>query len=318
VAADGRLEREAEAAASDAAAARSIAPAALDAPLLQRDLATPEPSTSAQAQLDLTDAQIRDAIRYNSQRYDEPNIRLIQNILGGPVTGRWTRENIIAIAATQEQYGLKKDGKVGSDTFDFIVQEQTREGAGTEAKDCLTMFSVVWHPDEWAATPGPGGATQIRGHHVVEARFSSRCNCSEFQYRQFISGVAGVTRAAGGVRVDMAGSFAHVPGGRLPAVMREDGMTHCPGTNYGHRQQPGQPSTTTACGENQYRDAGGTPNQADGCVYRGEDFPQLTVRGLNTGDVTDLLIQFRGEIQRGGRVIATRTWTDVDELVTTP
>jgi len=76
--------------------------------------------------------------------------------------------------------------------------------------------------------------------------------------------------------------------------------------------------TTTTCGENQYRDADGTPNQADGCLYRGEDFPVLTVRGLDKGDATDLLIQFRGEIQRNGRTVATRSWTDIDETIITP
>ena len=314
---DSSLERQAAGASVDLARSRAVRPAADAATRLQRDLATPEPSPPALAQPDLTDAQIREAIRFNNQRYDAANIRLIQSILGGPVTGSWTRANIEAIAATQEQYGLKKDGKVGPDTFEFIVQEQTREGAGTETEKCLTMFSVVWHPDETAATPGPGGATQIRGHHVVEARFSSRCNCAEFQYRQFISGIAGVTRAAG-ARVDMATSFPHIPGGRLPAVMREDGMTHCRGANYGHREQPGQAATTTACGENQYRDADGTPNQADGCLYRGEDFPVLTVRGLDKGDATDLLVQFRGEIQRNGRTVATRSWTDIDETIITP
>jgi hypothetical protein len=316
--ADGSLEREAASASVDPARARAVRPAADAGVRLQRDLATPEPSPPAPAQPDLTDAQIREAIRFNNQRYDAANIRLIQGILGGPVTGRWTRENIEAIAATQEQHGLKKDGKVGPDTFEFIVQEQTLEGAGTETEKCLTMFSVVWHPDEWAATPGPGGATQIKGHHVVEARFSSRCNCAEFQYRQFISGVAGVTRAAGGARVDMASSFPHIPGGRLPAVTREDGMAQCRGTNYGHREQPGQATTTTTCGENQYRDADGTLNQADGCLYRGEDFPVLTVRGLDKGDATDLLIQFRGEIQRNGRTVSTRSWTDIDETIVTP
>jgi hypothetical protein len=315
---DSRLERDAEAAGVDFDRARSVAPADLGGPLLQRDLATPELSPAAPVQAELTEAQIREAIRFNYQRYDRRNTRLIQNILGGPVTGDWTRANILAIAATQEQYGLKKDGKVGPDTFDFIVREQRLEGAGTRTEDCLTMFNVVWQPDRWAATPGPNGTTQIRGQHVIEARFSDRCNCADFEYRQFIVGVAGVTRAAGGARIDVAHMFSHVPGGRLPPVLREDGMTQCAGVNYGHRRQPGQASTTTTCGQNQYQDANGTPNQASGCVYRGEDFPQLTVSGLNTGDQTDLWIQFQGEIRRNGRTIATRTWTDIDATVTTP
>jgi hypothetical protein len=112
---------------------------------------------------------------------------VIQNILGGPVTGYWARENILAIAATQEEYGLGKDGKIGPDTFRFIVREQELESVGTATEGCLTMFRADVHPVQ-IPTPGPGGTTRIRGHHVVEAQFSSRCNCSEFQYRQFVAG----------------------------------------------------------------------------------------------------------------------------------
>ena len=135
---------------------------------------------------------------------------------------------------------------------------------------------------------------EIRGHHVVDAQFSSRCDCSEFQYRQFISGVA--TGSRGGVSQDLSTSFRNIPGGRLPITSREDGMTHCAGINYGHRDQPSQDSTTTRCGENRYMDDAGTTDQANGCMYRGEDFPKITVNGLNSGDDVDLLVEFRGEI----------------------
>jgi len=283
---------------------------------IQRDLATPEPEVLPEAQPDLTDAQIREAIRFNSQFYDEANTRLIQGILGGPVTGRWTADNIRAIAATQERFGLKKDGKVGPDTFRFIVREQELEGVGTETENCLAAFRVVFHPVETASTAGPGGATRIRGHHVVEAEFSSRCNCSEFQYRQFIAGVA--TGSRGATTQDLSTLFGNIPGGRLPITMQEDGNTTCPAQNYGHREQPAQDRTTTRCGENRYKDDTGATDQANGCFYRGEDFPQTTVSSLNTGDVVDLLVQFRGEIQRNGRTIQTKNWTDIDTSVTTP
>ncbi len=285
---------------------------------VQRDLATPEPTPAPAAQSALTEAQISEAIRFNRSRYDTANTRLIQSILGGPVTGQWTRDNILAIAATQEQYGLTKDGKVGPDTFRFIVEEQALEGMDTSDQNCLTMFRVVVHPVEWSATPGPAanGTTRIKGHHVVDAQFSSRCNCSEFQYRQFIAGVAMGSR--GGNAQDLSGSFGNIPGGRLPVNEQEDGMTNCAGRNYGHREQPAQARTTTTCGENRYMDDMGATDQANGCQYRGEDFPQITVNNLSTGDDVDLLIQFRGEIQRNGRAIQTRRWTTVDTSVRTP
>ncbi len=284
--------------------------------LIQRDLATPSPTPAAPPQPDLTEAQVRAAIRFNRDRYDDANTRLIQDILGGPVTGRWTRENIFAIAETQEEYGLTKDGKVGADTFRFIVREQELEGTETTTEECLTMFRVIVHPVRTAATAGPGGTTEIRGHHVVDAQFSSRCDCSEFQYRQFISGVA--TGSRGGASDDLSPLFRNIPGGRLPIRSREDGMTHCAGVNYGHREQPSQDATTARCGENRYMDDAGTTDQANGCIYRGEDFPAITVTGLNTGDDVDLLVEFRGEIQRNGVPVQTRRWTTVDTTVRTP
>jgi hypothetical protein len=284
--------------------------------LIQRDLATPSPEVTPQAQPDLTDAQIREAIRFNSSFYDAANTRLIQSILGGGVTGVWTADNIRAIAATQEEYGLKKDGKVGPDTFDFITREQTTEGMGTENADCLTAFRVIPFPVQTGATAGPGGTTRIRGHHTVEARFSSRCDCSQFEYRQFIAGVA--TGSRGGTIQNLAGSFGHLPGGPLPVVMTEDGNTTCPSRNYGHRNQPGQASTTTRCGEDHYINSDGSPNQAGGCIYRAEDFPEISVSGLQTGDTVDLLVQFRGEIRRNGTVVSTKNWTDIDTSVVTP
>jgi hypothetical protein len=317
----GALEAEARDAAARASRGETAAVSLrTDAGVLQRDLATPEPTPPAPAQPDLTEAQIREAIRYNRERYDEASTRLIQNILGGPVTGAWTRDNVVAIAITQEQHGLHKDGKVGPDTFDFIVAEQEREGLDVEAAGCLTMFEVVAQPARHRATPGPNGTTVIQGHHLVTARFSERCDCSQFEYRQFVVGLAGVTRVNGDW-VDEAHLFTHIPGGVLPDTFHEDGMTNCaPGVNYGHRlgQGTGQPATTANCGENQYRSLDGTPNQPAGCAYRGEDFPSIHIDGLSTGETTVFEIRFRGEIRRHGRPIATKQWTDVDEQVTTP
>lgn len=285
-------------------------------PAIQRDLVTPPPTDPPAAQADLTPAQIQEAIRFNTSFYDDANTRLIQSILGGGVTGRWTADNIRAIAATQGEYGLKKDGKVGPDTFDFITREQTGEGAATDNANCLTAFRVINFPVVHDETPGPSGRTRIQGHHKVEARFSSRCDCSQFEYRQFIAGVA--TASRGGRIDDLSGSFSHIPGGALPVAMVEDGNTTCPSQNYGHRAQPGQAADTVTCGEDHYTDDDGSANQAGGCRYRGEDHPKLIVNGLQTGDTVDLLVQFRGEIRRAGTVVATRSWTDIDTSQVTP
>jgi hypothetical protein len=286
------------------------------ATVLRRDLATPPPAAPAAPQPDLTPAQIQDAINYNAQYYDAANTKLIQGILGGPVTGRWTTANIQAIAATQEQYGLKKDGKVGPDTFKFITQEQNAEGAGTDTASCLTAFRFITFPLQTNATPGPGGTTNIRGHHTIEARFSDRCTCGEFRYRQFIGGVATASRH--GAIQNFAPQFTHIPGG-LPVATREDGKTQCPAApTYGDRAHAGHGPSGADCPEDRYTDADGTADQASGCVYHAEDFPSLSVTGLATGDTVDVQIQFRGEIERNGRTVATRNWTDIDTTVVTP
>lgn len=138
-------------------------------------------------QPDLTPAEITDAINFNRARYDEPNTRLIQSLLGGPVTGTWTEDNIVAIASVQEEYGLHKDGKVGNETFRFISHEQQLEGMNTSNENCLVSFTLIG-PD--AANHGRDDPTHCHfgGHFRIEAQFSPRCNCNQYQFRQFIAG----------------------------------------------------------------------------------------------------------------------------------
>ena len=288
------------------------------APTVRRDLATPPPVPAAPAQPDLTPAQIREAINFNSQFYDEANTRLIQRLLGGPVTGRWTAGNIAAIAATQEEYGLKKDGKVGPDTFQFLNQEQIAEGVDTNDANCLTAFRAVVFPlVDASATAGPSGTTHIEGHHHVEARFSPRCDCSQFEYRQFVAGVA--TASLGPNTRDISNGFSLIPGGSLPIAEVEDGITTCTSAvNYGHRNDIGHGPGGTICPENRYMDDAGTIDQHNGCRYSADDHPDITVTGLPTGTTVLLEVDFRGEIRRSGRVIETRRWTTVDTSVTTP
>jgi hypothetical protein len=264
----------------------------------------------------LTEQQIQQAIAFNRAHYDATNTRLIQDLLGGPVTGTWTADNIIAIAATQEEYGLKKDGKVGADTFRFLNREQQLERMSTRTSECLTAFHVLQFPVQKAVTPGPGGTFNIRGHHKIEGQFSSRCNCSQFQYRQFIQGTATVTRGA--IVQDISNMFSHIPGGQLPAAFREDGNTQWASPNFGHRDQAGQATTDAVNAENHYINDRNATDQANGCRYRGEDFPALTLGNLQSGDAVDLLVEFRGEIQRNGTAIQTRRWRDVDATVVTP
>lgn len=269
--------------------------------MVQRDLATAPPAT-VRNQPDLTAAQIRDAIAFNQAHYDRANTRLIQNLLGGPVTGTWTEENIESIAATQGEYGLTKDGKVGNETFRFLDREQHSEGMSTKTEDCLVSFAVIG-PDQ--VNSGRDDATHCHfgAHHRIEAQFSPRCNCADFQYRQFIAGHWRRTR--GGVVTDLP--IAEVAG-VLGEAFVEDADVNDPVPNYGHRNLPAGGNV-----EDHYVNASGADDQANGCRYRAEDFPGFNPLGdCLAGDQYDLVTRFRGEIQRGGRPIQTKSWTEIN------
>lgn len=268
---------------------------------LQRDLATPEPAVAPAAQPDLTDEQIQQAIAYNRARYNEPNTRLIQNLLGGPVTGTWNEENIVAIAANQEIYGLKKDGKVGDETFRFLNREARLEKLSTSTANCLTMFHIIG-PDTPTFSRVDASHCRMEGHFRTESQFSSRCNCSQFQYRQFIRGH--FTRNRGGTITDISTIFSHLTSGNLTAAFQEDADTTDTPQNYGHRDQPADNDP-----EDHYIDASNTDDQANGCRYKSEDFPDATVNDCQAGDIYDIDMNFRGEIQRNGSPIQSKFWT---------
>jgi len=275
----------------------------------QRDLATPPPAEPVADQPDLTDAQIATAIAFNRGRYDERNTRLIQSLLGGPVTGSWTRENIVAIAATQEEYGLTADGKVGSETFRFLNQEQRLEQMPTTDRNCLTAFQVNVATVRFVGT----NPASIQGFYTTASEFSSRCRCSDFQYRQFIRGHARHIRGATTTDISgpingQPGPFSRIPGGRLPADFVEDGDVHDNPVNYGHRDQPADDDPVDL-----YINDRGGEDQANGCRYRSNDTCGLrNVTNIQAGDVFDLNMNFRGEIQRNGRTVQTKRWTAIN------
>jgi hypothetical protein len=272
-------------------------------PAVQRDLATPPPAVPAPAQANLTPAQITAAINFNRARYDEADTRLIQSYMGGPVTGSWTEDNITTIASIQEEYGLHKDGMVGNETFRFLDREQGLEKSSTKTKDCLVSFTVIG-PD--TATFGRNDPTHCRfgSHFRIEAQFSPRCGCDQFQYRQFVSGHLHRTRA--GVVTDIPLSM---PGGVLLDAVNEDADTNDPVRNYGHREQ-----AVDAIVENHYVDAHGNDDQAKGCRFRSQDFPGGPFGDCLPGDRYDLLMRFRGEIQRNGSPIQSKFWTAINRV----
>jgi hypothetical protein len=279
-------------------------------PTIQRDLATPLPDEPAPEKPDLTDAQIQAAIAFNRARYDGANTRLIQDLLGGPVTGVWTEENILAIAATQEQYGLRKDGMVGFETFRFLNNEERLEGLSTSTANCLTSFRVIG-PDAPAIRRTSPTECDLSGHFRTASQFSSRCHCSEFQYRQFIRGHW--LRNRGGVITDQSGDFTSLPAGNLTPGFQEDGDTTDVPVNYGHRDQPAE-----AAPENHYINDRLNDDQANGCRYKNEDSPGGPITDCQPGDIYDVDINFRGEIQRNGTPIESKNWAAIRGLFVAP
>jgi hypothetical protein len=279
---------------------------------IQRDLATPPPAVAANAQPDLTPAQITEAINFNRARYDEANTRLIQSLLGGPVTGTWTEDNIVAIAATQEEYGLHKDGKVGHTTFLFLNHEQELEGAATSTEDCLVSFMLVG-PDPQAFGRDDPTHCHFGSHFRIEAEFSPRCNCAEYRYRQSIRGFWHRTRA--GVVADLPIGMPVPPANPLgDGVLQNDQFREdtdariAPPPHYGDRL-----GAATSAPENHYFNNAGVDDQRQGCRFRSEDAPQFDPLGdCLPGDRYDLLTRFRGEILRNGAAIQTKFWTAIN------
>jgi hypothetical protein len=324
---EAQSERAAEQIARGEAVTAS--PLTLRAPAVMRDLAQVPPE-SVPEQVELTAAQIQAALRYNRASYDEASTRLIQDLVGAPQTGTFDELTVRLVALIQRQFGLvPADGKVGPDTYDFLIRELQAEGVtpGT----CLTLFQIVGpQPLTFFRTSPTAGV--INSRVEVHARFDPRCTCGDFEYRQFISGHVelletarpGVTPPATsgcatlastlpGIWVwDLDGCF-QIPGGGLSRRWREDGDVAVPagvaGRRYGHRSA--RPNSADR------RDVY-SPDRATGCVYEAFDVPELApvpATPADSGDVYDWEMRFRGVIQRSdGTVVAEKWWSIIRTL----
>lgn len=276
---------------------------------IQRNFPAPAPSPPAPVQAELTPGQITTAISFNQSRYDDRNTRLIQDLVGTAPTGTWNEGTILLIAQFQDQHGVQKDGKVGVETFRLLDAEQATKGAGTSTAESLLSFKTP----EGNVTPfykNIGGHHFIQGEFKVEAQFSERGNCGDWEYRQEIKGNAWGQKP-GFAKTNLNHFFTFLPFGRLDPNWHEDGNTNWQGSHYGHRQEPGRASQPI----NRYEDHQGNPDQQNGCIYKGEDAPKVTDVALASGDTLTLELEFAGGIYRrdpasGNLVVVTRkTWT---------
>ncbi len=272
------------------------------APAIQRELATPPPATPARAQPALTAAQITAAIRFNRSLYDAERTKQLQDLIGTTSTGTWVEDDILAVAATQEEYGLHKDGMIGPKMFEFLDKETRLEKLAKTDENCLLAFNIALDPPTVGAVVG--GQRSITGHFAMSAQFSKYCGCADYEYRQFIRGHW--KRIRGGVTTDLSNTFTTQPAGSLTPGFAEDGNTTTAALNYGHRDQANEGT------DNGYFDDANsaTQNQASGCHYKGDDTPGGPDSVLS-GDVFDILVAFRGEIRRKAKVVETKFWNAI-------
>jgi hypothetical protein len=208
-----------------------------------------------------------------------------------------------AIARIQRDFGLRADGKVGPDTYDLLIRELQVEGAPPE--NCLTLFQIVG-PEPLAFFRSAANPSQgtIGSRFFIKARFDPRCNCEDFEYRQFIAGNVELHDVAG--PTFNLNSLFLVPGG-LSSTLQEDGDTSIPagtaGHHYGHRSDADNP------GDDRDRYL---PDRRTGCEYAGHDFPELGPLPAAPGDAGDRYewtMRFRGVIKRKGHgVVEEKYW----------
>jgi hypothetical protein len=244
----------------------------------------------------LTEEEIRTAIRYNRAMYPPAQLSILQAALGISPTGRSDRETALAIARYQDNdLFLAADGKAGPETFSTIHGDTTMTNL-----DNLVMFNVQGS-GQIDVTAG-SGTTDMLGHFTIDIHLPPD-NCEDYEYRQYICGDVNFIPAGGGTEVSLNNIFTTQPGGRLPAIpnYHQDGNTAL-NAIYGRRDRPARP-------ENRYVDDEGNTNQATGCRFLGEDFPGITGRITNSGEVYDFDFRFMGEVihKTRGRV-AQRWW----------
>lgn len=250
----------------------------------------------------LTEDQIKKAIRYNRFMYPPAQMRMLQNGLSVSVTGSSNRETALAVAQYQSTQGLTIDGMAGPLTFAAVHADSAITG-----KDDLMLFSVDVRSG-LSLTTG-GGTMDMLGHFNVDVHLPPN-NCEDYEYRQYICGEVEFQAAGGTTFTSLNGIFTTQPGGSLPHIpnFHQDGNTTL-GRRYGHRNRPATP-------ENRYVDATGNNDQTHGCRFRGEDFPGITGRVVNSGEVYDFDLRFMGEIRHKTRGrVAERWWNIQDTFV---
>ena len=206
--------------------------------LIQRDMATPLPTPKPAVQPDLTQGNIRRAIRYNSRRFRKKQTEIIQDLAGANITGKWDEKTVILIARMQENFGLKKDGMVGPKTAIFLDKEQKLENISDDNNNVIYSFRTpIGNVKPVHAVRG--GQDWIEAHFKIEVVFPERTGCNDWEYRQEIRGDAWAQRLEF-AKVNLNHFFSLLPSPLHSTNWNEDGNTSWGGINYGHRHQTGK------------------------------------------------------------------------------
>lgn len=159
-----------------------------------------------------------------------------------------------------------------------------------------------------------GGTTDFEGFFNIEIHLPPGADCGDYQYRQFICARVEMLPAGAnpaGPMTNLRPLFSN-PGGLQPIPnYREDGNTTLNPQRMGHRNGPGSRRPM-----NRYEDADGTPNQLNGCIYKGEDHPGINGRITNTGEQYEFDFRFMGQVVHKDRgVVATKFWSVQDDFL---
>ncbi len=95
--------------------------------LVQRDLAAPVPKPDAEAK-DLSDAEVQDAIKYNTTRLTDPaEIAQVRDVIGAGPGAAIDEDFVRALVAFQAVSNIKEDGKLGPVTSSRLSREVRAE-----------------------------------------------------------------------------------------------------------------------------------------------------------------------------------------------
>lgn len=279
--------------------------------IIQRDLAL-QPPEEVPDQPELTPERVERAIRYNRASYSEDSTMLIQDLVGAEQTGEFNKETVRLIADIQRDFGLESDGKAGPNTYDLLIRVLQAEGG--EPTTCLTLFQIVGpEPLRFFRISDTQGT--IGSRFYIRIRFDPRCNCEDWEYRQYIAGSVVLHDLTSGTDFPLNAHF-DVPGG-LTSSFTEDGDGEVPvgvaGHHYGRRAYANNPDDMN---RDRYR-----PTRRTGCIYEGVDFPELTpvpATSGDTGDQYEWLMRFRGVIRHRERGVVQEKYWAIRDTVTIP